>query len=124
MKKLVFYLILICGFAVSFPGFSQTPKPTPTTEHKPIVLVPKTSTTIKRAPSRMCIECVYGSGVLTFLPADFYEMLTVTVSEMDGTDEWVEIITDDANTILLDESHSYNITAVTPDGRIFTGTVD
>lgn len=72
----------------------------------------------------MCIECMYGSGVLTFLPADFYEMLTVTVSEMDGTDEWVEIITDDANTILLDESHSYNITAVTPDGRIFAGTVD
>lgn len=124
MKRLIFLLVALVLTAASATVYADgndgsssgepIKKLNPTPPNKPI----------KRSSSKYYIEYTYSNGVMTFLPADFYEMLTVTVSEMDGTDEWVEIITDDANTILLDESHSYNITAVTPDGRIFAGTVD
>jgi len=62
--------------------------------------------------------------VLYFMPADFYEILEVTIHIEDNGEKWTEIISNDNNSILLEEGVSYKIIAKTPEGQIFIGYIN
>jgi len=124
MKKALF--LLICAWLVNAPLSVQADNGNnpPTTEPIKVLHPVPPSKPIKRAPTKHVIECTYVNGILTFLPDEFYQVLTVTVSNLDKQDEWIEIITHEDNTIMLEEGYNYIITAATPEGQTFQGYIN
>ncbi len=125
MKKAL-VSIVISALSLTAPTSisGQTSPPPSNSGTTTIILIPKRPPTVKRSPGKTVIECTYSNGMLTFQPSDFYDVLTVTVSNLDKPEEWCEIVTDSDNTIILEEGYGYQISATTADGKTFTGFID
>lgn len=124
--KLIYRLMILCMAAISslssFADSGSSQNSNSQAEGTVILKLKSKDPTIKRAPSRNCLELQYSDGLLSLYSECYEGEFAITFESCEASESYeIPTMAVGESAILYLPSGEYNVTAVDLEGRTFSG---